>query len=172
MCSGEHCNVPLDFHKFVEYLTSCAPTAISLYVNRFIITKLLFCVKIHCFFIAFPLVPASIHSCQYSSAVQCCCLFHIFSSVHTLWWFLYLRYSVVLHISITLHVKTKQLCAACNCGVILLLSTVHSGTCGVLLFERVECFTRLSSFWWLLNWTFYFFPSTCWTHRHDFSFML
>ena len=53
--------------------------------------------------------------------------------------------------------KRKQLCDACNCGVvILLLSIVHHGTCSVWFFETVECFTWILSFWWLLNSTQHF----------------
>jgi len=82
----------------------------------FIITKLLFCDSMHCFFAEFPLVPRILWSgpplLQIFHWCQVLQLFHIVTSVHKLGRFLHLWHSAVLHISVIV-LSQKQTPLSC-----------------------------------------------------------
>jgi hypothetical protein len=90
MCSVEHCNVCCWTLQCVLLNTAMyllipinlwniwlaehpLPSQAILYVFIFFITKLLFCDSMHCFFAAFALVPAVVHSCPPQLPVFQCC---------------------------------------------------------------------------------------------------
>jgi hypothetical protein len=115
----------------------------------------------------------ALHSCKYSSGVKSYCVFHLVTSVHKLEQFLYLTFSCASYISYSTWSKANTFVIQ----VTAMLLFCYCKLC-VMVLPQCDYLKQLSvsrksyhSNDYSLG-TVHVFPSTCWTCRHDFSFLL